>query len=816
MTASLPSHAGAVIIGGGIIGCSVAYHLVRAGLTDVVLLERKQLTSGTTWHAAGLIGQLRATHNMTRLARYTAELYATLEAETGQATGFRQTGSLSIATNAERLEEYKRSAAMARRFGLEAEVVGPAEVKRLWPLLNMHGVLGGVWLPKDGQINPIDVAQALAKGARMKGAKLFENIKVTDVIVENGAAVGVRTDRGDIRADAVVNCAGMWAREVGRMAGVNVPLHACEHFYIVTEPIEGLDATTPVLRDRGECAYYKEDAGKLLLGCFEPVAKPWGMDGIPEDFAFDSLPDDFDHFAPILEAAIARVPALETAGIQLFFNGPESFTPDNRYLLGEAPTLNRFFVAAGLNSIGIQSAGGAGMALAEWIVKGHAPMDLWDIDLRRMMPFQGNKRYLKDRVTEGLGLNYAMHWPYKQFASARPARRTALYERLKAAGACFGEASGWERANWYAPEGVVPEYKYSFGRQNWFDHAAAEHKATRENVALFDQSTFSKYLIQGRDAETALNRICAADVAVEPGRIVYTQWLNDRGGIEADVTVTRLDGTRFLILSGTGSQVRDQAWLARNIPGDAHATVTDVTSGFAVIGVMGPNARKVLAAASNADFSNDAFPFGVSREIEIGYAVARASRITYVGELGWELLVPTEFTVGVYDALIEIGTAYGLKHAGLHALESLRIEKAYRHWGTDLGDQDTPLEAGLGFAVGWKKADFIGRDALLRQKDAGAKRRLVQFRLKDSEPMLYRKEPVWRDGRIVGDLTSAMYGHTLGAAVGLGYVSDPSGGAVTADWIAAGGFEIEIGDTLYPAEVSLKPMYDSKGARIKA
>jgi 4-methylaminobutanoate oxidase (formaldehyde-forming) len=816
VTSPLPSHARVVIIGGGVVGCSVAYHLAKAGCTDVALLERKQLTCGTTWHAAGLIGQLRATLNMTRLAQYTANLYATLEAETGQATGFRQNGSLSIATDKERLEEIKRGASMARCFGLEVEVVGPKEAGELWPLLNIKDVIGAAFLPKDGQINPIDVTQALAKGARTRGARIFEHTKVTAIRTKNGRVTGVGTERGDIHCEVVVNCAGLWGREVGRLAGVNVPLQACEHFYVVTEPIPGLSPKTPVLRDRGACAYYKEDAGKILLGAFEPVAKPWGLDGIPEDFAFETLPEDFDHFEPILTMALERVPALKDVGIQLFFNGPESFTPDDRYLLGEAPELKGFFVAAGFNSVGVQSAGGAGMVLADWILNGHPPMDLWDVDIRRMMPFQVNRRYLKDRVTESLGLLYAVHWPFRQFASARPARTSPLHDRLKARGACFGEAAGWERANWFAPEGIEPRYEYSYGRQNWFPYSAAEHKAVRENVGLFDQTSFSKFLFQGRDVEKVLNRVCASDIAVEPGRIVYTQWLNERAGIEADVTVTRLDETTFFIVTSSASQVRDAAWLKRHVPDGAQAVLTDVTSAYAVLGVMGPKSRALLQTLTTADLSNAAFPFGRAREIEIGYALVRAARITYVGELGWELYIPSEFTAGVYDAIVAAGEAFGLVHAGYHAMNSLRIEKAYRHWGHDIGEEDTPLEAGLGFAVAWDKADFIGRDALLRQRERGVTRRLVQFALRDPEPLLYHNEPIWRSGRIVGYLTSGMFGHTLGRAIGLGYVSDPDGGLVTPDFVMAGTYELEVACERFPATATLKPLYDPKNERIRA
>ncbi|MEQ9329468.1 MAG: FAD-dependent oxidoreductase, partial [Rhodospirillales bacterium] len=626
MSIELPSRAQVVIIGGGIIGCSLAYHLTKRGWTDVLLLERKQLTSGTTWHAAGLVGQLRASQTMARLAKYTTDLFCALEAETGQATGMKQNGSVSIARTPGRLEELVRGADMARVFDLDVEVIDAAEAKRLWPLMEIHDVIGGIFLPNDGQTNPSDTAAALAKGAKMGGARIVEGVKVTGVTVKNGTACGVTTDHGPVEAEYVVNCAGMWGREVGRMAGVNVPLHAAEHFYIVTEPIPDLPSNLPVMRDPDGCVYWKEDAGKLLIGCFEPVAKPWGMDGIPEDFEFDQLPEDYDHFEPILMDAMQRAPVLERTGIRQFFNGPESFTPDDRYLLGPAPEVKNFHVAVGFNSIGIQSSGGAGKVLADWIVDGHPPADLWNVDIRRMVPFQGNARYLHDRTTEGLGLLYAMHWPFRQFETSRGIRRTALHDRLAAAGACFGEMSGWERVNWFAKPGENPEYAYSFKRQNWFAPSGEEHRAVRETVGLFDLSSFGKFMVQGRDAERMLNRISGNDMSVEPGRIIYTQWLNERGGIEGDVTVTRLSDDRYMVVSSAGTQMRDLSFLERAIGEDERCTVTDVTSGRAVISVMGPNSRELLVRAGAGDLSNEAFPFGTSKEVEIGYAMVRASR----------------------------------------------------------------------------------------------------------------------------------------------------------------------------------------------
>lgn len=812
--AKLPTQAEIVVIGGGIIGCSTAYHLAKNGKKDVVLLERKKLTGGTTWHAAGLVRAMLYSGNLTRLARHSVELYTRLEQETGQATGFKQNGSISIAVNAERLDELRRGASMAKAFGVEAEEISKKQLVEKWPLMNVEDVVGAIFFPRDGQCNPADTAMALAKGARMGGVNIFEDVKVTGILAKDGRATGVRTAAGEIKAEIVVNCGGMWAREIGRMAGVDVPLHAAEHFYVVTEPIPGLPSNLPVMRNMDACAYYKEDAGKLLIGAFEPKAKPWGMMGIPEEFCFDELPEDFDHFQPILEDAIHRVPKLAETGIRKFFNGPESFTPDQRYLLGEAPELRNFYVAAGFNSIGIQSAGGAGMALAAWICEGHPPFDLWDVDIRRMMPHQNRKTYLHDRVSEALGLLYAMHWPYRQFETARGIRLTPLYHRLAAHGACFGEVAGWERANWFAPKGVEPKYQYSFGRQNWFDHAAAEAKATREQVGLFDQSTFAKFLVRGSDAERELQCISAADVGVEPGRAVYTQWLNERGGIEADLTITRLDEEAYMVVTSAASAVHDLAWLRRNLAADARVTVDDVTNAYAVLGVMGPSSRALLQSLTDTDLSNVGFPFGTSREIEVSHVRLRATRISYMGELGWELYVPSEFAVGLFDILVATGGPHGLKLCGMHAMDSLRIEKAYRHWGHDITDEDTPLEAGLGFAVAFdKNRPFIGREALLEQRGRKLGRRLVQFALEDPGPLLYHNEPIYRDGKLVGHTSSANYGHHLGRAVAMGYVRNEAG--VDAEFVGSGKFEIEVGLQRHSARASLKPMYDPTSARMK-
>ena len=801
----LPTAADVVVIGGGIVGCSTAYHLALRGL-DVVLLERRQLTCGTTWHAAGLVGQLRATQNLTRLAQYSAELYERLTAD-GLATGYRRTGSISLAGSPARLIELKRQASMAALFGLPVETLTPDAILERYPLLDLHGIEGGVFLPTDGQTDPVSTTQALASAARALGARIFENTLVTGLLRERDRATGVVTASGDIRVRrAVVLAGGMWSRDFAAAEGVVVPLHAAEHFYLVTEPIGGLPRDLPVLRDPDRCIYVKEDAGKLLVGCFEPGAKPWAMDGIPEDFCFDQLAEDFDHFQPLLEAAVERLPILRDAGIKLLFNGPESFTPDVRYILGEAPELPGLFVAAGFNSIGIQSAGGAGRAIADWVADGSPGMDLWDVDIRRFAPFQANRAYLRDRTTESLGLLYAMHWPHRQPETARGARRSILHDRLAARGACFGETSGWERANWFARPGDPAVYGYAWGRQNWHAASGEEHRAVRESVGLFDQSSFGKFLIQGRDALAVLERACVSRVDGPVGRVVYTQMCNERGGIEADVTITRTDRTAFLLVTAAASQEHDRHHLMHAI-GDAAVTVTDVTSAYAVLSLMGPRAREVLARVTPADLGNAAFPFRSSREIELGLARVRATRITYVGELGWELYVPTEYAPDVFDRLLKAGEPAGLRLCGYHALNSLRLEKAYRHWGHDIDSETTPLEAGLGFCIAWDKPDFVGRGALLRQRAAGITRRLLQFRLHDPAAMLFHDEPIWSDGERVGRITSGMFGHTLGAAVGLGWISAKP---------ASAEYQIEIAGTKFDATASAKPMLDPGNAAILA
>ncbi|MDC0551903.1 FAD-dependent oxidoreductase [Amylibacter sp.] len=811
---NIPKTARVIIIGGGVIGCSVAYHLAKKGWKEIILLERKQLTSGTTWHAAGLIAQLRASANMTKLAKYSQELYGNLEKETGVSTGFKRCGSITVALTEERKEEIFRQAAMARAFGVDVEEISPEEVKNKYEHLNIDGVTAGVWLPKDGQGDPGNIAQALAKGARNNGVEIFENTLVTEITRKERRVSGVHwkaeNESGYIEADMVVNCGGMWGHEVGRMAGVNVPLHACEHFYIVTEPIKGLKQL-PVLRVPDECAYYKEDAGKFLLGAFEPVSKPWGMNGIPTDFEFDQLPEDFDHFEPILEAACERMPMLAEAGIQTFFNGPESFTPDDAYHLGLAPELDNFWVAAGFNSIGIQSAGGAGMALAEWMDSGEKPFDLGDVDISRMQPFQGNKKYLFERSKETLGLLYADHFPFLQKKTARNIRRTPFHYQLLNNGAVMGELAGWERANWFSKKGQTASYEYSWKRQNWFENSANEHRSVRENVGLYDMSSFGKIRIEGRDATGFLNFVAAGQYDVEIGKIVYSQFLNNTGGIEADVTITRLSETAYLVVTPAATRLADQIWLSRNV-GNFNVVITDVTAGEGVLAVMGPNSRKLLQMVSPNCFDNEVNPFGTAQEIEIGMGLARVHRVTYVGELGWEIYASSDQAGHIFDTIFEAGQDVGMKLCGMHMMDSLRIEKGFRHFGHDITCEDHVLEAGLGFAVKTDKPDFIGRDAVLRKKENGLDRRLLQFVLNDSEPLLYHNEPILRDGVLVGHLTSGNYGHTIGAAIGLGYV--PCKNEAVSD-ILSSTYEIDVAGVKIAANVSIKPVYDPKSERVK-
>ena len=818
-TPSLPGRARVVIIGGGVIGASVAYHLAQLGWTDALLLEQGQLSCGTTWHAAGLVGQLRASENGTRLVQYSTELYARLETETGLSTGFRRCGGVTVARTPDRMTQLRRTAATAEAYQLECELISPQRARELYPIMRVDDLAGAIWLPGDGRANPTDLTAALARGARDKGVTIRERTRVTDIRALGGAVTGVRTDHGDVEAEVVVNCAGQWAKQVGAMCGVTVPLHSAEHFYVVTEQVDGVHRDFPILRDPDGYTYVKEEVGGLVVGGFEPDAKPWvAPDALPYPFEFQLLGEDWDHFEILMDSAIARIPVLAETGIKMFYNGPESFTPDNQFILGEAPELRNFFVAAGFNSVGIASAGGAGRALAEWITSGEPDLDLSTVDIRRFAAFNGNNQWLHDRVSEVLGLHYAVPWPNRELASARPFRRSPAYHLLKQANACFGSKMGWERANFFAPPGQPAAIEYGWGQQNWQPWSSAEQRAARTGVALFDQTSFSKYLVTGRDAEEVLQWLCTADIAVAPGRTVYTGMLNTHGTYEADITVTRLSADEFLLVSSAASAERDQDHITRRIPAGSHASLVDVTSMFAVYGVMGPRSRELLSRLSRSDLSDEAFPFGSSREIDLGYATVRATRITYVGELGWELYVPAEFAVGAYEDLMNAGADLGLANAGYYAIESLRLEKAYRAFGRELTPDYNPAEAGLLFACKLKTGiGFLGREAVEQARAAGARRRLVSLVLTGAgtDAMIWGGELVLRDGTAVGQVTSGAWGETVGGCVGLAYIRHPDGRTLTPDVVRAGEYQVNVGGRLYPAIVHLRPPFDPAGDRIK-
>lgn len=807
--ADLPERARVVVVGGGIVGASVAYHLTRLGWSDVVLLEQGRLSGGTTWHAAGLVGQLRATEGGTRLVQYSASLYESLEDEVGLSSGFKRVGGVTVARTADRMVQLRRTAASAAAYGLECELLTPAQARDRWPLMRSDDLAGALWLPGDGTANPTDVTQALARGARQRGARVFEQTRVTDVLLRRGVVTGVRTDVGDVEAEVVVNCAGQWAAQVGAMAGVSVPLHSAEHFYVVTDQVEGVHPDLPILRDPDGYTYVKEEVGGLVVGGFEPEAKPWlSPADIPYPFEFQLLDEDWEHFSVLMDSALHRIPVLATTGIRKFYNGPESFTPDNQFLLGAAPEVRNFYVAAGFNSVGIASAGGAGRALAEWIVEGEPTSDLTTVDIRRFGRFNGNATWLRDRVGEVLGLHYEIPWPDREMRTARPFRRSPVHHVVEAAGARFGSKMGWERPNYFAPHDV--EVTSTWGKPDWLPHVVAEHESTRAAVAVFDQTSFSKYVVTGPDAEADLQWLCTADVAVAPGHVVYTGMLNARGTYESDVTVTRLSQTEYLVVSSAATTERDQDHVRRNLPAGSTTSIVDVTSSYAVLGVMGPRSRDLLRRLTRADL--DDFPFATSREIDLGHATVRATRMTYVGELGWELYVPAEFAVGVDADLLAAGEDLGVRRAGYYAIDSLRLEKGYRAFGRDLTPDYGPVEAGLQFACKLKTdVDFLGRSAVEQVRSAGPRRRLVSFAASDPDVMLWGGELVLRDGRPAGQVMSAAWGATVGAAVGLAYVWDPDGDRVSRDWLLAGAYAVDVAGTTCPVSVSLRPLVDPDG-----
>ncbi len=811
--AELPSHTRAVVVGGGIVGCSAAYHLARLGW-EVLLLERKKLTSGSTFHAAGLVGQLRTSASITQLLGESVALYDRLERETGQATGWKMNGGLRLACTPERMTEIKRQATTAHSFGLEMHLLTPKEAQELWPLMDISDVVGAAFLPTDGQANPSDLTQALAKGARLHGARIVEDCPVLGVLTENGRAAGVLTGQGRVRCEVVVNCCGQWARAFGRLAGVNVPLVSVQHQYAVTEPMDGVTPDLPTLRDPDRLTYYKEEVGGLVMGGYEPDPLPWAVEGIPEDFHFTLLDSDWEQFEQLTALGMPRVPALQHAGIKLLVNGPESFTPDGNFILGEAPELPGYFVAAGFNAFGIASAGGAGKALAEWIAGGEPPYDLWAVDIRRFGRPHADTAWVRTRTLELYGKHYTIAWPFEEHQSGRPLRRSPLYDKLESAGACFGEKLGWERPNWFAPQGMPARDVYSFGRGNWFAAVGEEHRAARERVALFDQSSFAKFLLIGSQAQAVLERVCANDVAKPAGTVTYTQMLNSRGGIECDLTVSRLAHGRFYIVTGTGFATHDFDWIRRHIPAGLDAHLIDVTSMHAVLSLMGPRARDVLARVTGDDVSDPGFPFASAREIHVAGAPATALRVSYVGELGWELHVPVEFAVTVYEALMAAGAEHGIANAGYRAIESLRLEKGYRAWGADITPDHTPLEAGLGWAVRLDRdVDFVGREALLRQREGPLRKRLAGFTVDGDETVLLGRETIFRDGERVGWLTSGGYGYTVGKSIGYGYVRHAQG--VSRSWLETGRYELEVATERVPCKIHLRPLYDPGMERMK-
>ncbi len=810
----LPSHAQAIVIGGGIVGSSTAYHLAKLGYRDVVLLERHQLTSGSTWHAAGLVGQLRSQAGITQLLGNSISLYNRLEEETGIATGWKMNGGLRLACNPARLIEIKRQATTARSFGLEMHVLTPQEARDLWPLMDVSDVLGAAFLPSDGQANPSDIGRALAKGAKDNGVQIFENVEVKGIRVQKGRVCGVDTANGSIESEIVVNCAGQWSRNVGALAGVNVPLVSMQHQYLITEAIDGVTSDLPTLRDPDRLTYYKEEVGGLVMGGYEPNPIGWAEDGFPENFAFTLLDSNWDHFEQILSLALPRVPALENAGIKTLLNGPESFTPDGNFILGESPEVDGFFVGAGFNAFGIASAGGAGQALAEWIAGGEPPYDLWAVDIRRFGKPHQDIGWVRKRTYEMYGKHYTIAWPNEEHSSGRPFRQSSIYDALKADRACFGEKLGWERPNWFAPAGVEPSDEYSFEAPNWLAHSAVEHQAAREAVALFDQSSFAKFLLRGPDSVKALDWICANRIDRPVGSVIYTQLLNKRGGIESDLTVTRIDHDAFYLVTGTGFITHDFHWIDRHLPKDMNANLTDETENWAVLSLMGPNARALLNRLTESPIDNASLPFAHSREIEIAGVHVRIIRITYVGELGFELHIPVAHAMSVYNELHRAGADLGLRNAGYRAIESLRLEKGYRAWGSDLTPDHTPLEAGLGWAVKLNSdIAFIGKESLQNQASNGLKKQLACFTVEDPSITLIGRETLYRNGQRVGWLSSAGFGHTVGCPIGLGYVRDPKG--VDRTFLESGTYELEVAGTQVPCRIHFEPLYDPKNQRVK-
>ncbi|NQY11993.1 MAG: FAD-dependent oxidoreductase [Flavobacteriales bacterium] len=812
--ADLPKHARVVIIGGGIIGCSTAYHLTKLGWKDVVIVERKKVASGTSWAASGLVGQLWADEALTRLAKYGTELFDGLEADTGQATGWKQTGSLRVAHSEHRVHEFDRSMDLANSFGIEMERISLEEAKNYFPLMDTSDLKAAWYQPNDGFTNPEDTTQALAKGARQGGALIVQDCEVTKIVKKDGTITGVQTTLGDVECDYVVCCAGMWGTKIGKMAGVSLPLHAAEHMHMTTNPVEGCPKLFPYLRDMDKCIYIRPEGGGLLLGGFEPVAKPWGAKGVPNDFEFTQLQEDWDQFEMFLENAVEIVPAFAEAEVNSLTTVPESFTPDCLFMLGEAPGVKNFFVASGMNSVGISSSGGAGKALAQWMDQGYPEEDLWPVDVRRFDSWANNQNFLTERAYEATGMLYWDHFPFRQPETGRNIRRTPIHDRLAGEGACFGQVQGWERANWFAKEGQKAEYEYSWSKQNWFDNCGEELMAMREGVGMYELSSLAKFMVEGKDAMRELQKICANNVEVPIGKVVYTQMCNERGGIESDITVTRIGEDKFFLATPGATGTRDMDWIKRHIDPDARAICYDVSNTYTMLAVMGPKSRELLNDICPQDLSNEAFPFGTAQQLDVGLGKPFAIRLSFVGELGWELYCPVEQTLAVYEAIMKVGPKHGLKLVGMHAVDCGRIEKGYKHWGSDIGPDDTPVESGLGFAVNYNCGDFIGRDALVAQKEAGHRRRLVNFVVQDPEVMIYHDEPVYRNGELHGENTHGAYSYVMNGSMGMFYVHDDEK-KITKDFINDAKYEIKVEGKLYPIKVYMFPPYDPKSENVK-
>ncbi len=812
---TLPTRAQIVVIGGGIIGCSTAYHLARDHKADVVVIEQGRITSGTTWHAAGLVGQLRSSASITRVLKYSVDLYKNLHVETGLETGWKMSGCLRLATTADRWTEYKRLATTAKSFGLEMHLVSPAEVQKMWPLMDTSDLIGASWLPSDGQASPSDITQSLAKGARMHGVKFHEGVRVLGFDQVDGRITAVNTNQGKIACDKVVNCAGMWARQVGALAGINVPQQAVKHQYIITEKIPGLAFDAPTLRDPDRRTYFKEEVGGLVMGGYEPNPMSWTTDDLPNDWEFRLFDDDFDHFEQHLEQAMIRVPILQNIGVKKMINGPESFTPDGNFILGRASECENMFVGAGFNAFGIAAGGGAGWVLADWVMKGEAPLDLWVVDIRRFSSLHEDRKWVNDRTLEAYGKHYTVAYPHEEFESGRPCLTSPLYGRLKKQGAVFGSKLGWERPNWFARKGEVPEDQYAMGRQNWFAAVGEEHKHVREHVGVFDQTSFAKYELRGKNAASALEWMCANRVARDVGRLTYTQLLNSRGGIEADLTVARIAEDHFYIVTGTGFRTHDFGWIKEHLPKGNNLELNDITETMSALSLMGPKSRAVLEVATKSDVSNAAFPFGAVREIEIAGHKLWALRLTYVGELGWELHMPLAATADVYDCLMGLGAAQNIKPVGYRALESLRLEKAYRAWSSDITPNDTPFEAGLGWAVKIRSGlPFLGRDALEQVAISPLKKSFVGFCVEDASAVLVGRETILRNGEFAGYLTSGGYGYSVGKPLGFGYVRYAEG--ITSDYLLSAHYQLVIANEPVPARISLEPFVDPSNLRVKA